>query len=389
MNYMIIYLTILLNQKRVRYLLILTIFMLSFLFWGKKELNVQANPDLAQCRADYRNCMLQDLTDSLYAMGNYNGVLLVAENGKIVFRKAFGRRKYNPTEKFTVNTPMQLASVSKPFTAVAALILIERGKLNYDDKLTKYFPQLPYKKVTIRQLLNHTSGIPCYLNQKWRFKKHFYRTKNVSNSDLVNYLAHHHPKQFFQEGKRHKYSNTGYALLASVIEKASGQKFTDFVQKNIFNVAGMPNTFFFSRAKSKDKKLIMKRKHDALDGVYGDKGIFSTVDDMLAWDQALYSDKLVSQKTLAKAYQVGKLENDKQDEFNYGHGWRMVRTPPYEPIIYHKGLWQGANPMLIRFVGCNRTVISLHPADKFNSWSMTYAIRDILNESEALCYQDF
>lgn len=372
-------------NKTIHYIFSTIVFIPIFLLIEKQTLKIRTHPDLDQCRADYQNCMLHYLTDSIYRKGNYNGVLLVAENGKVIFKKAFGRRKYDKNTTFTTQTAMQLASVSKPFTALAVLMLVERNKLSLNDKLVRYFPTLPYKEVTIKHLLNHTSGIPCYLNQKWKYKRSFYRKEYITNQDLINYLGKRHPKPFFQAGKRHKYSNTGYALLASIVEKVSGQKFTDFMQKHIFDTVGMSHTFFFDR----NKKIIMQRENDPLDGIYGDKGMFSTVDDMFAWDQALYSNKLVSQKTLQQAYEQGTLDHESGEKFDYGYGWRMIREMHQEPIIYHKGLWQGANPMMIRFVGCNRTIISLHPADNFNSWSMTYAIRDILNQSEAWCYEDF
>jgi len=342
-----------------------------------------ANDDLNLCKSDYRVCMLTLLMDSVVKSGNYNGVLLVAENGHVIFRKAYGKSKIDTAHKFAQTSQMQLASVSKPFTAAAIMMLKERGLLDFDDNITKYIPELRYKDITVRHLLNHSSGIPDYINESRRFKKTFYRKTWLTNDDLVEYLAKNKTPQYFKAGERHEYSNTGYALLATIVERVSGESFAEFMQKNIFDKTGMKNTFLCSP----ERRPKMLRDKEPLDGILGDKGIFSTVDDMFAWDRILYTNRLISQETLEEAYTESTTNKGKT--FNYGYGWR-IRKPEYEePIIYHKGLWQGANPFFIRFVKCNRTVISLHPADNLNSWGLVFGINRVLNESEYMCFKNF
>lgn len=128
----------------------------------------------------------------------------------------------------------------------------------------------------------------------------------------------------------------------------------------------------------------MLREQEPKDGVFGDKGIFSTVEDMFRWDQALYTEKLIKQSTREEAFSQGVTLDE--TKFDYGYGWRITQSDNGERIIYHKGLWQGANPMLIRMVECNRTVISLHPViSKMNSWEMIYKVNKIMNDSEKSC----
>jgi CubicO group peptidase (beta-lactamase class C family) len=337
------------------------------------------------CKRDYRMCMLTSLMDSVYRQGNYNGMILVAENGNVVFRKAYGRISYDSGRILTPESEMQLASVSKPITAVAIMMLAERGQLNYDDNLNLYFPKLKYSGVTIRHLLNHTSGIPDYINDTHRFNRQIYRQKNLlSNQDLLDYLVRQRPRVHFAAGADHHYSNTGYALLALIVEQTSGMSFRDFLQKNIFDPLGMSQTYLYSA----DKHTKMLRDQEPLDGVLGDKGVFSTVDDLLKFDQALHSERLVSAQTLETAYKEGV--TNRLERFGYGYGWRILRPDFEEPVIYHKGLWQGANPMFIRFVNCNRVIISLHePQRGMHGWELVWGINKVLNQSENFCFQSF
>ncbi len=336
-----------------------------------------------QCKRDFQTSMIDLYMDSMHRAGKYTGVFLVAEGAEIMFKKAYGRSWIDTTQIFTINTSMQLASVSKPFTAMAVLILKEKGLLSYQDTIQKFFPKLKYKNITIRHLLNHTSGLPDYLNHAWVFDKHIGKREELTNQGLLEILEQNPQKirQSFQAGEKHQYSNTGYALLALIVEKVSGMPFRDFMSTHIFMPLGMTRTFCYS----KSMKIKMLREQDPKDGVLGDKGIFSTVEDMFRWDQALYTEKLIKQSTREEAFSQGVTLDE--TKFDYGYGWRLTQSDNGEKIVYHKGLWQGANPMLIRLVECNRTVISLHPVmSKMNSWDMIYKVNRIMNESERSCH---
>lgn len=334
---------------------------------------------ISQCKKDYQVSMLHLLMDSLARLGRYNGVILVADEGRIVFKKAYGHSKVENGKPFTVDTEMQLASVSKPFTAVATLMLIEQGALKFDDDIRTYLPEIPYKGITVRHLLNHTSGLPDYLNRPKVFQKYFKKSDYLTNEDLLKILARYRIPLEFQPGKRHHYCNTGYALLPLIIERVTARSFTDFMQENIFSKIGMTATYLYSP----ERHAKMLRENENRDGILGDKGVFSTVEDMFKWDRALYTDALISQKTLQAAFERGITLGE--EKFNYGYGWRISETNFGEKIIYHKGFWQGATPMLIRIVDCNRTIISLHHANKVNSWYMVHSINRILNNSEVRC----
>lgn len=333
----------------------------------------------AQCKKDYQVSMLHLLMDSLSQLGRYNGVILVADEGRIVFKKAYGYSKLGDGKPFTIDTEMQLASVSKPFTAVATLMLIEQGILRFDDDIRQYLPELPYRGITIRHLLNHTSGLPDYLNRPKVFEKYFGKKDYLTNEDLLRILSRHRIPLEFQPGKKHHYCNTGYALLPLIIERVTARSFADFMQENIFDKIGMKSTYLYSPT----RHAKMLRENESRDGILGDKGVFSTVDDLFKWDRALYTDTLISQKTLQSAFERGFTLGEQK--FNYGYGWRIAETNFGEKIIYHKGFWQGANPMLIRITECNRTIISLHHANRVNSWYMVHAINQILNSSETRC----
>ncbi|MCU0391450.1 MAG: beta-lactamase family protein, partial [Thermoflexibacter sp.] len=196
------------------------------------------------CKKDFQTSMIQLYVDSMYRSGHYNGVLLVAEGGNILFKKAYGRSWYDTTQIFTVNTTMQLASVSKPFTAMAILILAEKGLVSYEDDITKYFPKIKYKGIKIKHLLNHTSGLPDYLNRSWLFAKYIGKREELTNEGLLEILEKNAQKLRldFTPGKQHRYSNTGYALLALIVERASGMPFKNFMSQHIFMPLGMTST---------------------------------------------------------------------------------------------------------------------------------------------------
>jgi CubicO group peptidase (beta-lactamase class C family) len=265
-------------------------------------------------------------------------------------------------------------------TATAILMLIEQGLLNYDDDIKKFFPRLPYKNVTVRHLLNHTSGIPDYINSEYLFRRYVKDRKSyMSNDELINILSKYHIKAHFESGTHHRYSNTGYALLASIVEKVTNTPFADFMKNQLFEKAEMYNTYCFT--KSLNESLIRK---DYRETILGAKGVFSTVEDMLKFDQALYKGKLLKYSTLDSAYAKGSTTDS--TSFDYGLGWRIRQNEHGERLIYHKGLWEDANPMFIRFVDCNRTIISLnHPLRRSNSWDIIHTIAQIMNESEAVC----
>ena len=160
----------------------------------------------------------------------YNGVILIAEKGKSIFQQAYGYRDIETGVKLKVDDVFELASVSKQFTAMIVMMLQQEGKLNYDDPIAKYL-YIPYKGITIRNLLNHTSGLPDYQEI---MDKHWDKSKAAGNNDILEYLNKYAPPVLFLPGAKYEYSNTGYVLLASIAEKASGEDFSMMLRKRIF-----------------------------------------------------------------------------------------------------------------------------------------------------------
>ena len=178
------------------------------------------------------------IVDSFAAGNKFSGVVLVADKGKIIYEKAVGYRDFAKKQKLHKTDIFELASVSKQFTAMVIMMLKEKGLLQYDDLVEKYL-DIPYKGITIRNLLTHTSGLPDYQNI---MDAHWDKSKVAGNTDILAYLNQYAPPKLFEPGTKYNYSNTGYVLLASIAEKASGRDFIEFVTTEIFNKVGMKNT---------------------------------------------------------------------------------------------------------------------------------------------------
>lgn len=306
--------------------------------------------------------------DSLLLRHNtFNGSILVAKDGNIVYEKYAGF--VNPAahkDSMTMTNAFHLASVSKTFTAMAVLKLWEQGRLSIDDTLGKYFPNFPYKDITIKMLLSHRSGIPNYVHYMDRMG--WDKRKMVHNPDVLTSLYMMRPPLEFPSGRHFSYCNTNYALLALIIEKVSGQTYPDFMKQTIFDPLGMKDTYVFrpeDSARSMQSYQFNNRpfKTEFLDWVYGDKNVYSTVRDMLKWDQALYASAgLFKQATLDSAFAGYSFE--KQGKRNYGLGWRMTFLDNGKKLLYHNGWWHGNNTAFIRLIDEKATIIVL--GNKFN-----------------------
>lgn len=290
----------------------------------------------------------------------FNGGMIVAKNGNIIFEKYNGTGHLPGKDTINENTALQIASTTKTFTAMAILQLWQEGKLNIDDEFSKYFPQFNYPGVTIRTLLNHRSGLPNYTyfmeNMGWD------KTKTVHNEDVLNFLITH--KAEFENiaapDVHFSYCNTNYALLALLIEKITGKKYAAYLQKVFFDPLNMKHTFVFDMADSSKANLSYDWKgrlmpFGFLDAVYGDKNIYTTVRDLLTWDRFLSSGKVFTPQTLDEAY--APYSNEKPGTKNYGLGWRLNIFPDGKKIIYHNGWWHGSNCSFIRLLKDSVTII--------------------------------
>jgi CubicO group peptidase (beta-lactamase class C family) len=266
---------------------------------------------------------------SFYNSGYFNGNVLVAEKGKVIYKKSFGFSNETTKEKLNDNSVFELASVSKQFTAMAIVLLKEKGKLDYEDKISKYIPELSsYSTITIRNLLNHTGGLPDYMEV---MDSTFDKNNIATNHDIISTFARLKPQVLFEPNTKWEYSNTGYALLASIIEKVSGMSYGDYLSKAIFKPLKMTNTFVYRRRYEPKiisnyaygyvysdslKKYFLpddlnETKHVVwLDGIVGDGCVNSTIMDLLKWDRALYADKLISKESKKEIFTSSEL-NDK------------------------------------------------------------------------------
>ena len=314
--------------------------------------------------------------DSLLFKRGFNGQLLIAKNGTIVFEKAMGFADMRTRDTLTANTPMHIASVSKTFTSMAVLHLMEEGSLKLDDTLGKYFPGFPYKDVTIKMLLSHRSGLPNYLHYLSLLKKD---DTCYSNQDVLNSLFTLQPKLENRSGTRFSYSNTNYVLLAMIVEKITGKPFPVYLKETFFAPLQMTNTFVYAHQDTLTPTPSFEWtgrfwEPDPFDCTYGDKNVYTTARDLLKWDQALNSGQLFKQATLDSAFTP--LSNERRSIHNYGLGWRMMIFPNGKKLIYHNGRWHGSNAVFVRFPEENATMILI--GNKYNR-NIYYAARTAYN----------
>ena len=301
----------------------------------------------------------------------FYGNVLFAEKGRVIFEKAYGYKKRKNSPEVTLDNTFQIASVTKVFTAVAILMLHEQGVINIDDSVTKYIPELPYDNYNIKisHLLSHTSGLGKYTHfcdnpdSIWADKD-----CSITNEDVIKIMDKIEPPLSKTPGKRFYYANTNFILLASIIERVTGIKYHDFIAKTIFVPLGMESTRSYFR--ENDAELVNPVKgyesnfreaiNIYLNGCEGDKGIYTTVHDMLKFDQALYSEKLLKMETLELAF-IGSSKPKKwKHNSNYGYGFRMLEMPKTkEKIAYHNGWWRGFRAYFIRRIDKKQTIIIL------------------------------
>lgn len=296
----------------------------------------------------------------------FNGAILVARNGKIIFEHYHGLQNVLSGEPIDSSTAFHLASVSKTFTAMAILKLWENAALLLDDPVAKYLEGFPFPLITVRNLLSHRSGLPNYVHfvEKLGWDTHRF----VTNADILQLLIDHPDK--LKPGRANAYfdyCNTNYALLAMIVEKVSHLGFSEYLNTVFFKPLGMNNSFVY--AVEMEEKVLPSYKFNNrkepmmfLDAVYGDKNIYSTPRDMMKWDLALSNGQLFLEKTLEEAFRGYSYE--KRGTRNYGLGWRLVEMPTGKKIIYHNGWWHGNNTVFSRLPDDSTAIIVL--GNKYN-----------------------
>jgi len=303
---------------------------------------------------DYVNFEILNIQEEIdatlsYAHRNaaFNGSVLVAQNGHYVYSGDFGFAEFQDKTLLNPHSAYQLASVSKQFTAAAIMQLYDHNLIGLDDSINTYLPELPPNTITVRQLLNHTSGLPIYF---W-FAEHKWNQEHVPNNDeMVELLAENDLPQFFKSGSRFDYSNTGYVLLASIIERVSGKTYAEYLHDHIFEPLAMKHSFVyrFEEDTIKENQLAGyrrygRRRHLEIPGtvndrVVGDKNVYSTTEDLYRWVLGLNEGKVISPESLELMYSKGITRYNRK--VPYGFGFRIGQSNG-ERIIYHDGKWNG------------------------------------------------
>lgn len=329
---------------------------------------------------------LDSLFTTLANNHEFNGNVLIAEKGRIIYKHSFGLADAERRLPNTEQTAFHLASVSKIFTAVAILQLKQQGKLKLDDPFVKYFPEFPWPRITIRHLLSHTSGLLDYQIFEGPFQENPARL--YTNNDLMAAFKADKQGLLFEAGEKYSYSNTGYGLLALLVEKISHSTFETYLSKHIFKPSGMNHTYIqtpqikvddASRAKRYEflsydpaQLKIIDSVQSAyipafvLGGIIGPAGMVSTVNDLLKFDQALYSNKLLKQTTLAEAFTPTKLNDGSMALAGwantlsyYGLGWQILCDSTYGKVVWHGGGSPGSVTIFLRNISRKQTVIAL------------------------------
>lgn len=307
---------------------------------------------------------IAEFAQKLHQKNGFNGNILVAKKGKIIFQKAIGWADYLHRDSLNINSEFELASVTKTFTGVAIMQLIEKGAIYIDDNVKKFFPNFPYDGITIRMLLSHRSGMMNYVyftDGIWKEKK-----KPMSNVDVMNLIAEYKPAPYAKPNTRFHYNNSNFMVLAAIIEKVTQKPYAVYMMENVFNPAGMKNTHVYSTTQY-EKIPVDVVGHDRiwrysvvqnfLDGPVGDKGIYSTLHDLVLYDNALKTGRLLSQQSLDSAYK-GR-NTPVNGHFNYGYGWRMFDGANNRKVVYHTGWWHGFRHIYVRDLDQDIVVIFL------------------------------
>jgi len=293
----------------------------------------------------------------------FNGTVLYAEKGKVLYKKAFGVVDSRTNEPLTTAASFNLASVTKQFICMCIMILQERGQLQLDDNVKKYIPELPYDSISVRNLMTHTSGIPEYFDIFQRYKTPL---DTLTNDKLITLFAAHKPSLDFATGTKWNYCNTNYLLLVSIIERISKEPVALFVQKNITLPLGLKDTYVYHVLMPSIpanhvygfEETGEKRKLNDLtpfDGVVGDGNIYSSAEDLYKWEQSLYTEKLVKAATFAQALEPVRLKDG--TTYPYGFGWGIEKD--HAGAYAHTGGWVGFANLIYRDTKNKRTIIAL------------------------------
>jgi len=311
----------------------------------------------------------------------FNGTVLYAVDGEIEYSNAFGYSNLRKKDSLQLESSFQLASVSKPITALATLVLIDQGKIALNDSIQSFFPEFPYKGITVQMLLSHRSGLSNYMY----FADSLWPNNDVpiTNRDVLDLMLEHHPKRYYPPNVRYNYCNTNYALLALIIEEVSEMAFDLFVKTRIFLPLKMHNSQVYNKSITPQNFHHVigyssgrrKAENTYLNGVVGDKGVYASVLDLYKLDNALRSGDLISHELMSQAFEPQHKDLYQWD--NYGLGWRIDAADPLNKVVYHTGWWKGFRSYFIRELGSKKTLIILSNTARTSSLG-TRELRELI-----------
>lgn len=346
---------------------VLVSFIIMFLSCGNSSIgpSLPNAPHKSETLSKEQKVMAQRL-DSFFTDLNkknlFNGSILVAKAGTIIYQKSIGLLDKSANYLLSDTSMFQLASVSKVITATAVLLLHERELLDIEKPFTDYFPDFPYAGVRVKDLLNHRSGLPNYIYTLGaEICKPNYK---MTNGEMYTCFVSRKADPYLKPDKRFNYCNTNYALLALLVEKVSGESFQDFLKKELFEPLGMKNTATILDldlgATNVTRPYDTRWKpvdFDASDYVLGDKSIYSTPYDLFLFSEALYNNRVIKRETQELAYTAFSKERKLS---NYGYGWRLKNfNDPDKKEVYHNGWWHGYRSSFHRRLKDSLTVVIL------------------------------
>lgn len=312
--------------------------------------------------------------------------MLVKKDGKIVFENGYGARDLRTKTKIDAQTDFRLASFTKQFTATAIMLLVRDGKLRYDQSLTDIFPHFPAygTPITVRNLLNHTGGLPDYEDLMDAVEKTKGKTwsaeKQIQDAEVLQ-LLEKETRGKFAPGTKWEYSNSGYVVLGLIVAKLSGKSFAEFMRERIFIPLKMDHTLVFENGRnkitnrafghSKKDNAFVETDQSSTSATRGDGGIYSNLEDLSRWDDALRNHTLLSETEFLPAITPAKLppgaeaklvedvpESLRGHATAYGFGWFLNLQGPH-PLMWHYGDTSGFKTVILRATRDNVTVIVL------------------------------
>lgn len=316
--------------------------------------------------------------------------VLVRKDGRTVFERGYGVSDLRTMARIDSQTNFRLASFTKQFTAMAIMLLVHDGKLRYDDNLTQFFPDFPAyaKDITIRNLLNHTSGLPDYedlMDAEEKAKGPLWTPQHQIQDEEVLHLLEKASIGFFAPGTSWAYSNSGYVVLGLVVAKVSGKPFGDFLAERIFSPLRMDHTLMYVKGKNevtnrayghtkeKGASVFKETDQSPTSATQGDGGVYSRLEDLARWDDALRNHTLLSAEEMQPALTVAKLVDGSPTHWpdvphgdngspgkpvSYGFGWFL---DPYQqhPRMWHTGGTMGFATIIERLTSDNLTIVVL------------------------------